>query len=249
MSAVSVAEAATQPSALSVLVAEDVDVNRELVRHFLERRGHRVDCVSDGDLAVQAVRRNTYDLVIMDMHMPVMDGLEATQHIRGLSGSFETLPILALSANIIPDQIKRCIDAGMTAHLGKPFSSEQLNAAVDRLCDGPVETKPGAASPTESFSQSELLPLLKLLYAQIEAFETRAVVGGEQLALVAHALRGSAGIMGFAELAARCHDLERAAGEGADWSDSLVKVERAARDVKRSLRRQIGVKDELREQR
>ena len=209
MSAVSVAEAATQPSALSVLVAEDVDVNRELVRHFLERRGHRVDCVSDGDQAVQAVRRNTYDLVIMDMHMPVMDGLEATQHIRGLSGSFETLPILALSANIIPDQIKRCIDAGMTAHLGKPFSSEQLNAAVDRLCDGPVETKPDAARPpTEGFSPSELLPLLKLLYAQIEAFETRAVVGGEQLALVAHALRGSAGIMGFAELAARCHDLE-----------------------------------------
>src|ERR1700761_1461136 len=106
---------AAQP--LRVLAAEDVAVNRELFRLFLEPAGHAVDTVDDGAQAVEAVKTRAYDVVLMDVQMPVMDGIEATRAIRALGGRYERLPVIAVSANTVPGQIERCLAAGMTAYI------------------------------------------------------------------------------------------------------------------------------------
>lgn len=118
-------------SELRVLVAEDVAVNRELIRLMLKPDRYRVDTVCDGAAAIEAVKATRYDVVLMDMQMPGVDGLQATRAIRALGGANADMPIIALSANIIPDQVQRCLEAGMTTHLPKPFTSKDLCEAVD----------------------------------------------------------------------------------------------------------------------
>src|SRR6185295_15083627 len=84
---------------LRILVAEDSPVNQEVAAGLLRRRGHEVDVVDDGRAAVEAVRANTYDVVLMDLHMPVIDGIEATREIRRLPSPKGQVPIIALSAS------------------------------------------------------------------------------------------------------------------------------------------------------
>ena len=97
---------------------------------MLSLDGHRVDCVGDGAAAVRAVTAERYDLVLMDMIMPEMDGLAATRAIRALPGPQSDVPILALTANSTRDQLDSCIEAGMDAALTKPMSLDALSEAV-----------------------------------------------------------------------------------------------------------------------
>lgn len=113
-----------------VLVVEDVAMNRELVVAILRTAGYEVDCVGDGAAAVSATHRDRYDLVLMDVEMPGMDGLEAARAIRTLPGSTASVPIIALTAAILQPEIDRCLAAGMNGHLGKPIDREELLAAV-----------------------------------------------------------------------------------------------------------------------
>ena len=109
-----------------VLVADDAPANRELVTILLSTLGYEVETVSNGAEAVEAVRNRAYDLVLMDVHMPVMDGLSATREIRGSSGAVADIPILALTANIQADQIQACLEAGMNGHIAKPIHLDEL---------------------------------------------------------------------------------------------------------------------------
>ncbi|MFI4933010.1 MAG: ATP-binding protein [Caulobacterales bacterium] len=112
---------------LRLLLVEDLDVNRELVRAILEPFDIEVDTAVDGAEAVHAVSRSAYDIVLMDVQMPVMDGLAATRRIRALDDPCVSgLPIIAMTANVLPDQIQRCLDAGMNGHLGKPINPGRL---------------------------------------------------------------------------------------------------------------------------
>ncbi|CAO3377529.1 ATP-binding protein [Azospirillum argentinense] len=122
-----------QPSSRGarILLAEDLAMNRDLVIAMLTRAGHHVDAVPDGAAAVTAVRERAYDLVLMDVQMPVMDGLEATRRIRALPGSLGRVPILALSAGVLAVEVERCRQAGMDDHLAKPLEKSRLLAAVD----------------------------------------------------------------------------------------------------------------------
>ena len=132
---------ATSPGALSamrVLAAEDVPVNQELVRLMLAPLGCEVTVVGDGEQAVDAVAAAPFDLILMDMQMPVMDGLEATRIIRRLGGRAARTPIVALSANVLPEQIERCRRAGMDDHVAKPFVTEDLQAVVLRWTGRPA---------------------------------------------------------------------------------------------------------------
>ncbi|MBD7941834.1 hybrid sensor histidine kinase/response regulator [Brevundimonas guildfordensis] len=114
-----------------VLMADDAAANRELVSAILRNLGLEIDTVADGAEAVHAAHSGGYDLVLMDVHMPVMDGLTATREIRRMQAHSERrIPILALTANVQADQVKRCLDAGMDGHLAKPIQIPELAAAL-----------------------------------------------------------------------------------------------------------------------
>lgn len=115
-----------------ILVAEDLAMNRTLVSLMLRKIGYRVDEAADGAEALDAVRRHGYDLVLMDVQMPVMDGLEATRLIRALPAPAGLVPIIALTAGTQPADIAGYRDAGMDDFLAKPIDRTRLIAVVTR---------------------------------------------------------------------------------------------------------------------
>jgi PAS domain S-box-containing protein len=118
---------------IRALVVEDNPVNRELIATLLSPFDIEIDMACDGAEAVEAVAGKRYDVVLMDMQMPVMDGLAATRRIRALPDrEAAATPIVAMTANVLPEQVARCREAGMDDHLGKPINLPQLLAALDR---------------------------------------------------------------------------------------------------------------------
>jgi two-component system sensor histidine kinase/response regulator len=120
---------ASDDSPADVLLAEDNPVNRILVVDVLEAAGHRVRWAGDGHEAVQAVLRRRPDLVLMDIQMPQVDGLEATRRIRE-HPDLADLPVIALTAMVVEGAAQRCLDAGCDAYLAKPIRPADLLAAV-----------------------------------------------------------------------------------------------------------------------
>ncbi|RZJ44772.1 MAG: response regulator [Brevundimonas sp.] len=118
-----------------VLVVDDHPVNREVARIMLQALGCDVVEVIDGVEAIEAVQADVFDLVLMDVRMPRMDGLEATRRIRGLPQG-EGLAIVAMTADAMPEDVVRCLAAGMNAHLAKPVSQASLFDAVSRALSG-----------------------------------------------------------------------------------------------------------------
>ncbi len=112
--------------ALAVLLAEDNPVNEKVATVLLERAGHVVTAVRDGRRAVEAAATGRFDLVLMDVHMPEMDGFEATRHIRALAGAPARVPIIAMTANVLAGDEERCLAAGMDDYIGKPFKPGEL---------------------------------------------------------------------------------------------------------------------------
>ncbi|MFT4979554.1 MAG: CheY-like chemotaxis protein [Myxococcota bacterium] len=130
--------AALQPSpialsGLRVLVAEDNAVNQLVIRRLLERHGVTVDIVPNGEEAVSAWSRLSPDVILMDCQMPVCDGYEATRRLRALGAE---QPIIALTANSMPGDRARCLEAGMDEHLGKPVQVESLVGLLQQLHTG-----------------------------------------------------------------------------------------------------------------
>jgi signal transduction histidine kinase/DNA-binding response OmpR family regulator len=127
-----VAEVAPEarPAPLNVLLAEDNETNRLVASRLLERMGHRVTCVPDGAAAVAAVRGGGVDLVVMDVMMPNLDGIEATRAIRALSGPHAATPVIGLSANASPADVAAGLTAGMNHFESKPITASRLEAAI-----------------------------------------------------------------------------------------------------------------------
>jgi CheY-like chemotaxis protein len=111
---------------MSVLLAEDNPANRIVARLTQERAGFRVHEVENGEDALQAVRRNRFDAILMDCRMPLMDGYVATRHIRQLSGSRSQVPIIALTASAFKEDRERAEQAGMDDFISKPFQVQEL---------------------------------------------------------------------------------------------------------------------------
>jgi CheY-like chemotaxis protein/HPt (histidine-containing phosphotransfer) domain-containing protein len=118
-----------------ILLAEDNPVNQELALSIIRPWGHRIDIVCNGAEAVDAVCQKNYDLVLMDVQMPVMDGVEATTRIRSLGGRYATMPIIAMTAAVLVNQVESFKLAGMSDHIGKPFEPRELRRMVDRWID------------------------------------------------------------------------------------------------------------------
>ena len=132
---------------LKVLVAEDDAVNRMVVSKMLGALDIEVRVVTDGTEAVAAASEGNYDVVLMDVRMPDMDGLAATRAIRAQGGHFEALPIVALTANAFPEDIKICREAGMSDFLAKPLRKPALVGALLRALDGYVMSEDAPLQP------------------------------------------------------------------------------------------------------
>ena len=116
-----------------VLLVEDNRVNQVLASHMLKKLGVSVDLASNGEEAIQRLQEASFDLVLMDIQMPVMDGLEATHRIRQ-DARFATLPIVAMSAGVTLDEQEKCASVGMTSFIGKPIDSAELTNKLVELC-------------------------------------------------------------------------------------------------------------------
>ncbi|MDL2205545.1 response regulator [Eubacteriales bacterium OttesenSCG-928-N13] len=126
-----------QFSGLRLLLVEDIEINRLIFEELLSSSGVQIDSVTNGSEALQAFSAapDRYDIIFMDIQMPVMDGLEATRAIRALDApSAQTVPIVAMTANVFQEDIQRSLDAGMNDHLGKPIDIERVYAVIERYC-------------------------------------------------------------------------------------------------------------------
>ncbi len=119
---------------LRVLVADDSPTNRMLATRILERSGHHVMAVPDGDAAVAAYSTGAFDIVLLDIEMPIMDGIQAAKELRARhEGNPRRLPIIAVSGHVAPEDRQRFLDAGFDDTLPKPFRPEELLGKVESL--------------------------------------------------------------------------------------------------------------------
>lgn len=222
---------------LRVLLAEDNPVNQEVAATMLRRRGHRVDVVGDGRQAVSAVEVATYDVVLMDVQMPEMDGFAATKAIRALPG--EAPPIVALTAHALTGERERCLAAGMTGYLTKPFKPADLFSVVEGMAET-AGSEADTAPPTRGATSSGNVPVdLETFRATLrEAGAEDALAGildtftttaperlgaltraaeaqdGAGMRTAAHAYKSAAGTIGAHHLAAMLQDVEGLATAG-----------------------------------
>ncbi|HEX8986735.1 MAG TPA: PAS domain S-box protein [Rhodocyclaceae bacterium] len=227
-----------------LLLAEDNLVNREVATELLREAGCRVDLADDGRMAVEMAQRHAYDLILMDVHMPVMDGLEAARAIRALPGH-GGVPIIALTASAFNEDRQRCLDAGMNDYLAKPVDPDTLFATLLKwlpqrgaaaTAPRPATTpEPGAAPPLPEIAgldaavglatvrgrASSYVRLLRL-YAETHRDDMDALRGflqrGERSGAVrvAHSLKSASAMMGAMEVQGMAAELEKELHDGCD---------------------------------
>ena len=159
---------------LRILVAEDNEVNQVVITAILGRAGHKVDIVGNGIEAVSALIRGSYDLVLMDVQMPEMDGVTATRRIRELDGPKSAIPIIALTANAMKGDEERYRSAGMNDYVSKPIESDKLASAMHRQCGidapaGRAGISPSAEMPSQTIDKTALQKDLDTLITSIDA--------------------------------------------------------------------------------
>ena len=237
--------APAQPSGLAprkVLLVEDNPVNRKVALELLDRRGHQVAVATNGREAVEMTATESFDVVLMDVHMPVMDGLTATRLIREREhGSGHHLTIVALTAGATVEDRENSLSAGMDNFVTKPFRAEELYQAVEGaaaetlsgelLEELPAPTTRGGGEPCLDWQGAlrnlegdedflcELADMFLLQYPALLAAVEEAVSSGdaEELQRSAHALKGSSQVIGGRATAAVALQLEKI-GHGGDMS-------------------------------
>jgi PAS domain S-box-containing protein len=218
-----------------ILVVEDVEMNQEIARAALEKAGHVVDVVGDGAEAIKAVQTKSYDLVLMDIQMPVMDGVTATRHIRALEHPACDLPIIAMTANVLPQQVSAFLAAGMDGHIGKPFNLEELYAIVEQQALPASPEQPSLETALlldrEKFQRlsATLGPervsafLDRLAQKLQDPFWEDDLINRtrDEVARRAHAMISGAGMLGFTRLCDLCRELENACQAGSSLDDQF----------------------------
>ncbi|WP_448188467.1 response regulator [Azospirillum sp. sgz301742] len=217
------------PHPLRILVADDLDSNRVVASAVLRLAGHVVDTVENGAQALDAVQHVRYDLVLMDVQMPVMDGLEAARAIRALPPPVGRLPVLAMTAAALPRQLEDCRAAGMDGHVLKPIERTGLLAAIGAAVTGaayaldpedsdlPVLDEFILDELRESLSDRSCAELIDdFLRSAPERLEALRAAADDMAAVdrKAHALVSYAGNVGLRVLPARCRQLCAAAHAG-----------------------------------
>ncbi|HEV8209840.1 MAG TPA: response regulator [Vicinamibacterales bacterium] len=216
---------------LRVLLAEDNVVNQRVAVGLLTRRGHDVTVANNGQEAVEAAERGGFDVVLMDVQMPVMGGIEATAAIREREGNVGGhLRILAITAHAMAGDRERCLAAGMDGYLSKPIDPVMLYAALEHDTAGPAPAALQPPAPTVAVDREQLLMRLggdeELLTEVVDLFladcpvrltAIKAAVDARDAAGIrtaAHALKGAAGNLSAVRLVAATHTLERIGADG-----------------------------------
>ena len=229
---------------LRILVAEDNVVNQKVALLLLRQLGYAADLAADGEETLAALRRQRYDVVLMDVQMPEMDGLEATRRIRDEWPAEERPRIIAVTANALLEDREACLAAGMDDYLSKPVLLEDLRAALVRGRGTAVPAPPPAAHANakadggeESFDpkyidqlrQLQAITGKELVSPIIDRFLTeaprrladlrRALAAKDDLSFVfvAHSFKASGAQLGARRLAEICQDLEMR-GRRVEWS-------------------------------
>jgi PAS domain S-box-containing protein len=243
----------------SVLLVEDNAINQRVARRFLERLGCEVHVVGDGLQAVQAHQCGSYGFILMDMQMPVMDGLEATRRIRELEGKQRRTPIVALTANAMMGQLERCLEAGMDDYLTKPLDISRLQDVLDRFMGTtatPLTARPVAIPPAGDDAVRARLTEIAGDDTEFAAELISAyILGGEEalremldaanvsdhlaLSRAAHKLKGASANLHLESLAALSLDIETRAreGKGSAWQEDVRKLSAEFERVAEVLRK------------
>jgi len=234
-----------------VLLVEDNEINQQVAEGLLSRAGIDLEIVNNGKQAVGAVKARTFDAVLMDMQMPVMDGLEATRRIRADS-AYNALPIIAMTANAMATDRQACIDAGMNDHISKPIDPGILYNALARWITPPAsdQSKPSAASEQQhddiDFSTLQGIDvedglhrlagdqalyrqiLCRFRDAQADSIQRmQAAVAADDYKSaesVAHIVKGLAGNIGAKELMQQISTLELALSTREPIDDNIWKI-------------------------
>ncbi len=193
---------------LRLLVADDIAPNRLLMRALLGAAGHDVTVVTDGAEALAAVQSQRFDAVLMDVRMPGMDGLEATRRLRALPGPEARLPVIAVTASALPEEIAECRAAGMDTHVAKPVDRAALLDLLARITSAPADAEPEPAPPDPvAMLRAELgeaaLPLLFGFLDELETVSAALEASGlddEALRSLLHRALGAAGSLGAGAL-------------------------------------------------
>ena len=238
---------------LRILLAEDNPTNRLVALRFLERLGHDAHAVADGAQAIEALTRDSYDLILMDVMMPVMDGLTATRQIRATERPPERIAIVGLTAGSGTEHLSACMDAGMDTVTTKPVTLSRLRAAIaEGLRHGgapPVTVKPDATNPrlrelAEMLGEDAVAEIIAT-FAVDTQFNLTAMQEAagrndtEAIYRSAHSVAGAALNVGVDGLAERASALERTAGS-LSMPHITAEIMRMQKDLDLALER-LGV--------
>lgn len=219
---------------LDILVVEDNEINLQVARSMLRREGHKVTTATDGRSGVDVAETKRFDLIFMDISMPVLDGLQATELIRAGTGPSQKTPIIALSANVLPQDKQRFLDAGMDAFLGKPLTLDALRRALYTVRSGrsepedpPIETETNAEVDTDQMTElktsmgGEIFDqLLQRFVSEADGLVSELGGGTDETADIqsigqrCHKIAGSAAVFGATEFRAHLNSAEIAAKRG-----------------------------------
>ncbi len=233
--------------ALRILLAEDNPVNQQVAIAMLQKRGHLVDVANNGREAVDAIGAHHYDVVLMDIQMPEMDGFAATERIRALPQG-QTLPIIALTAHALSGERERCLAHGMSGYLAKPFKAHELFAIIERRdATGqtilpplpPVDLAAFRRTMEEAGAEQAVDGILATFVESVpqRLAALTAAAGGaaaEPIQRAAHAFKSAAGTIGARGLAALLEEMEAAAREG-DVPRARDKMERVRGEAQAAL--------------
>jgi len=210
---------------LRVLLAEDNAVNQKLAVRLLEKRGHSAAVVSDGQAALEALERETFDAVLMDVQMPGVDGFEATRRIRAReAGTGRRLPIIAMTAHAMKGDRERCLAVGMDGYVTKPIQVEQLFQVLEGFT-APAPPTPEPTTPSAPVfdvqaalarargDRALLAELIELFRGECEQARTTLRGALERrdagaLRLASHSLKGAAANLGASAVADAAQRLE-----------------------------------------
>ena len=250
---------------LRILVAEDNPINQKLVLALLKQQRHTVTLANNGQEAVEKAAQGGFDLILMDVQMPLMSGLEATAAIRARESAVpgQHVPIMAMTAHAMASDREMCLQAGMDGYVSKPIRLEELLAAIDVV--GGASARPAQRRRTPSAATSALVAnfggdpallgeVIEMVLADSPATQgevRRAVTAGDTAAVAsaAHALKGTVGLFTKAGAYEAAAELERAARHGemsrfdataARLSEEMTGLRRHLKKLLKDLRGSAG---------
>jgi CheY-like chemotaxis protein/anti-sigma regulatory factor (Ser/Thr protein kinase) len=227
-----------------ILVVDDIETNLEIVEAFLRDSGYRVECVSSGLDAIQLLSCTPIDLILMDVQMPVMDGVAATRRIRALPQPIADIPIIAMTGNVLPQQVRSFLAAGMNDHIGKPIDRAKLCHNIRRwlpkATSGAAGGRAGAAQNAAHFAPTTFDDFVLLMGSEktkqfahkflerlSDAFQSTFAEAQRE----AHGFINIAGLLGLESLVAACRQASELSSPDSERSREAMKDLQKARMI------------------